>query len=66
MASTVMILDTPAQTTSQTVSDRQIIGVGNVGKDAGKATYTLYSPYTNAVSFRMVRYGSQGKGFGAM
>jgi hypothetical protein len=48
---------------TQTVSDRQIVGVGNVGKEPGTATYTLYSPNTNAVSFRTVRYGTQGRGF---
>ena len=66
VTSTVTTLDAPAQTMTQTVSDRQIVGVGSVGKESGKATYTLYSPYTNAVSFRTVRYGNQGKGFGAV
>jgi len=64
VTSTVTTLDVPAQTTTQTVRDRQVVGVGNVGKESGKATYTLYSPYTNAVSFRTVRYGTQGRGFG--
>ncbi|MEM1308261.1 MAG: hypothetical protein AAGF98_01955 [Cyanobacteria bacterium P01_H01_bin.153] len=92
VTSTVTTLDAPAQTTTQTVRDRQIIGVGSVGRETGKATYTdsphsgyisgspapllsklsipicsaipekwyytLYSPYTNAVSFRTVRYGT--------
>lgn len=65
VTSTVTTLDAPAQTMTQTVRDRQIVGVGSVSKDPGKATYTLYSPYTNAVQFRTVRYGPQGKGFGA-
>ena len=64
VTSTITTLDAPAQTMTQTVRDRQIVGVGNVGREPGKATYTLYSPYTNAVSFRTVRYGTQGKGFG--
>lgn len=62
--STITTLDAPAQTMTQTVRDRQVVGVGSVGKEPGKATYTLYSPYTNAVSFRTVRYGTQEKGFG--
>ena len=66
VTSTVTTLDAPAQTMPQTVCDRQIIGVGNVGREPRKATYTLYSPDTNAVSFRTVRYGTQGKGFGAV
>ena len=63
VTSTVTTLDAPAQTMTQTVRDRQIVGVGNVGKEPGKAAYMLYSPYINAVSFRTVRYGTQGKGF---
>ena len=72
VTSTVTLLDTPAQMTgqtqTQTVRDRQVVGVGSVGKEPGKATYTLYSPSTNAVKFRTVRYGNShrtsGKGFG--
>ncbi|MEO0538443.1 MAG: metallophosphoesterase family protein [Cyanobacteria bacterium P01_A01_bin.123] len=66
VTSTITTLDAPAQTMTQTVRDRQIIGVGSVGREPGKAAYTLYSPYTNAVSFRTVRYGTQGKGFGTV
>ncbi|MEM1280496.1 MAG: hypothetical protein AAGG53_10865 [Cyanobacteria bacterium P01_H01_bin.152] len=66
VTSTVTTLDTPAQTMAQTVRDRQVVGVGNVGKESGKATYTLYSPDTNAVIFRTVRYSTQGKGFGVV
>ena len=66
VTSTVTTLDAPAQTMTQTVRDRQIIGVGSVGREPGKATYVLYNPYTNAVSFRTVRYSPQEKGFGAV
>ena len=66
VTSTITTLDAPAQTMTQTVRDRQIVGVGNVGREPGKATYTLYSPYINAVSFRTVRYSTQGKGFGTV
>ena len=66
VTSTVTTLDAPAQTMTQTVRDRQVIGVGSVGREPGKATYALYNPYTNAVSFRTVRYGPQGKGFGVV
>lgn len=66
VTSTLTMLDAPAQTMTQTVRDRQIVGVGSVGREPGKATYTLYSPYTNAVRFRAVRYGTQGKGFGVV
>jgi len=66
VTSTVTTLDAPAQTMTQQVRDRQVVGVGIVGKEPGQASYTLYSPYTNAVSFRTVRYGSQGRGFGTV
>jgi hypothetical protein len=35
---------------------RRVIGVGNVGRERGKATYTLYNPYNNRVEFRTVFY----------
>jgi hypothetical protein len=65
VTSIVTTLDAPAQTMTQTVRDRQIVGVGSIGKEPGKAIYTLYSPYTNVVSFRTVRHGTHGKGFGS-
>ena len=45
-----------------TVSPRQVIGVGNVGRTAGQATYTFYNPGTNQVEFKTVYYGNS-KGF---
>lgn len=45
---------------SNTIRDRRVIGVGNVGRSPGKATYTLYHPGSNQVEFRTVRYGGQG------
>ncbi|MEM1308257.1 MAG: hypothetical protein AAGF98_01935 [Cyanobacteria bacterium P01_H01_bin.153] len=62
MTSTVTTLDAPAQTMTQTVRG-QIVGIGSVGRRPGQATYTLYSPHSNTVSFRTVRYGTQGQGF---
>lgn len=41
---------------------RKIIGVGNVGRTAGQATYTIYNPNTNDLKFQTVQY-SAGKGF---
>ncbi|MGF1538577.1 MAG: metallophosphoesterase family protein [Elainellaceae cyanobacterium] len=60
VTSTVTTLDAPAQTTTQTVRDRQVVDVGSVGSEPGKATYTLYNHYANAVSFKTVRYGNRG------
>ncbi|WP_293120709.1 hypothetical protein [Okeania sp. SIO1I7] len=47
------------ETTSSTqtlTTPRQVIEVGNVGSLAGNATYTLYNPNTNEVSFRTLTY----------
>jgi hypothetical protein len=41
-----------------------VIGIGNVGRIPGQATYTLYIPYANQLEFRTVKYSS-GKGFQA-
>nr|MDJ0620860.1 metallophosphatase [Calothrix sp. MO_192.B10] len=41
----------------------QVVGVGNVGRTPGEATYTLYNPNSNQVEFKTVRYGVS-KGFG--
>lgn len=43
----------------QTLSPKQIIGVGSVGKIPGEATYTLYHPKSDRASFRTVRYGDR-------
>ncbi len=64
VSSTVTTLDGKQQVQTATASPRRVIGVGNVGREPGKATYTLYDPDTNRVEFRTVRYG-MGKGFQA-
>jgi len=64
VSSTVTTLEGEQQARTATASPRRVIGVGNVGREPGKATYTLYSPDTNRVEFRTVRYGV-GKGFQA-
>ena len=52
---------TPQQTIN--VTPRQVIGVGNVGRTLGEATYTLYNPNSNQVEFKTVHYGvSKGLG----
>jgi hypothetical protein len=62
IASTTQTLDSPAQTQAATITPRQIIGVGNVGREPGQATYTLYNPGTDSVQFQTVHYGNH-KGF---
>lgn len=63
VTSSVTTLDRVASPQATRVKPRQVIGVGNVGRLPGLATYTLYSPNTNQVEFKTVRYG-QARGFG--
>jgi hypothetical protein len=63
VTSSVTTLDRVASPQATLVKPRQVIGVGNVGRLPGLATYTLYSPNTNQVEFKTVRYG-QARGFG--
>jgi len=62
VTSTVTTLDAPTQIRTQTVRDRQVVGVGSVGRAPGKVTYTLYNPYSNAVSFQLLRGGAVAGG----
>jgi hypothetical protein len=59
----VLTLDGEKVSQTYNTRDRLAIGVGNVGGTPNKATYTIYSPNTDIVQFRTVRYG-KSKGFG--
>lgn len=63
LSSTVINLDGEEALKTYNTSDRLAIGVGNVGRTPNQATYTIYSPNTDIVQFRTVRYG-KSKGFG--
>lgn len=63
LQSTVQRLDRPAASEEVTLTPRKVVGVGNVGRSPGQATYTLFSPGSNQVTFRSVSYGVK-KGFG--
>jgi hypothetical protein len=58
ITSTVLTLDQSTSSQTTTIKPRQVIGVGNVGRSPGQATYTLYNPDTNKVEFRTVGYDS--------
>lgn len=62
MTSEVTTLDRHPQPRTATLKPRQIIGVGNVGRIPGHATYTLYQPNTSKVQFQTVHYGA-ARGF---
>lgn len=44
--SSVMTLDRQQPVQTITAPKRRVVGVGNVGREPGKATYTLYNPYS--------------------
>ncbi|MFM2063767.1 MAG: hypothetical protein RLZZ507_3438 [Cyanobacteriota bacterium] len=62
VTSAVTTLDRQISPQTMTVTPRQVIGVGNVGRIPGQATYTIYNPGSNKVEFKTVYYGNR-KGF---
>lgn len=62
VTSEVTTLDHQISPQTTTITPRQIIGVGNVGRTPGEATYTIYNPGSNQVKFKKVTYGNS-KGF---
>jgi hypothetical protein len=56
--SSVMTLDRQQPVETITAPQRRVIGVGNVGKEPGKASYTLYSPQSDRLEFKTVYYGN--------
>jgi hypothetical protein len=56
--SSVMTLDRNQPVQTITVSKRRVVGVGNVGREPGKATYTLYNPLSDRLEFKTVYYGN--------
>ncbi|GAA6618688.1 metallophosphatase [Scytonema sp. NUACC26] len=62
IVSEVTTLDRQVFPQTVKMNSRQVIGVGNVGRTLGTATYTLYNTSTNRVEFKTVRYGVN-KGF---
>lgn len=61
--SSVMTLDGQQPVQTVLAPKKRVVGVGNVGRESGKATYTLYNPYSDFLEFKTVFYGKK-KGFG--
>ncbi|MDJ0511184.1 MAG: metallophosphatase [Crocosphaera sp.] len=61
--SSVMTLDRQQPMQTMSAPKRRVVGVGNVGREPGNATYTLYSPNSDRLEFKTVYYGEK-KGFG--
>jgi hypothetical protein len=62
ISSEITTLDSKIDAQTVTVTPRQVIGVGNVGRIPGQATYTIYHPNTNKVEFKTLYYSNK-KGF---
>ncbi|WP_373537004.1 metallophosphatase [Microcoleus sp.] len=58
----VQTLDSQEPPGTVSATARRAIGVGNVGRQPGVATYTLYNPDSDRVQFKTVHYGAK-KGF---
>ncbi|MGB5633424.1 MAG: hypothetical protein WBM44_10565 [Waterburya sp.] len=54
--SSVKTLDRQQAVQTITAPRRRIVGVGNVGREPGKAIYTLYSPYSDRLEFKTINY----------
>lgn len=69
LQSTVTTLEGTQPAQDQSKTPRRIVGVGSVGRTPGQATYTLYSPGSDQLSFKTVNYRQadkrQAKGFGS-
>ena len=57
--SSVMTLESKQSVQTITAPKRRVVGVGNVGRELGKATYTIYSPKSDRLEFKTVYYGSK-------
>lgn len=56
--SSVTTLDHQQPVQTITAPQRTVVGVGNVGREPGKATYTLYSPESDRLEFKTIYYGN--------
>lgn len=63
VATAVITLDAKQPVQTIAAPKRRVIGVGNVGREWGKATYTLYDPNSDRVTAQTVFYDRK-KGFG--
>jgi len=63
LLSTVTTLDGTQEPQEQGKTSRRVVGVGSVGRTSRQATYTLYNPANNRVTFKAVSY-HHAKGFG--
>ncbi|BAQ62547.1 serine/threonine protein phosphatase [Geminocystis sp. NIES-3708] len=56
ITSAVMSLDNKSISEVQEFTKKRLIGVGNIGKTANTASYTLYNPYNNQLKFTQINY----------
>ena len=54
LRSTVITLDEIQEPQEQGKTPRRVVGVGSVGRTPGEASYVLYNPKTNVVTFKTI------------
>ncbi|NET10326.1 MAG: hypothetical protein F6K16_37630, partial [Symploca sp. SIO2B6] len=54
LRSTVTTLDGIQEPQDQGKPSRRVVGVGSVGRTPGEASYVLYNPNTNDVTFKTI------------
>ncbi|WP_017292966.1 hypothetical protein [Geminocystis herdmanii] len=54
--SSITTLDKKSISEVKEVKKKRLIGVGNIGKTANIASYTLYNPYNNQLKFKEISY----------
>ncbi|MGB0561235.1 MAG: metallophosphoesterase family protein [Spirulinaceae cyanobacterium] len=57
LRSTITTLDGQQEPQEQGKTPRRVVGVGSVGRTLSQATYSLYNPSNDDVTFRTVTYG---------
>ena len=62
LQSSITTLDGSQEPVDQGKTPRRVVGVGAAGRTIGLATYTLYNPVSDVVTFRTVCYG-KARGF---
>jgi hypothetical protein len=56
MQTQVTTLDQPLSAQTVELPAKRVVGVGNVGRSPGEASYVLYNPGNNSVQFRTAKY----------
>ena len=58
LRSTIITLEGTQEPQEEGKTSRRVVGVGNVGRKPGTASYTLYAPGTHAITFKTINYNA--------